>query len=283
MKNEREVPLLSILIPAYCYPKGVIRILEKVVHVDERELDILIFDDSPDDSVKETLVERGYINRVQYKKNEKSSGAIGNWNSLLERSKTDYRMLIHHDEFFEKKTDIEDLIHYLKKNETTKVFLLNCLLNTKVHFIGRLHFSLKISKLILGKLPEYLFKRNFIGPTACLVISKEVDLRFDEKLKWLVDVDFYYRVFQKIGKDFIKFLPIFMRSEGRRDESISSSIKHEVEMIRKREIDYLSTKYSKKIIWLNEENNIKRLIEIFVWACLKLYSYVFRLKTLKVR
>lgn len=76
----------------------------------------------------------------------------------------------------------------------------------------------KIREYILKHVPSLLYFYNFIGPVSCLCFSKELITTFNEELVWLVDVDFYYRLFLKSNKKFlivvISFGP-FMVIKGR--------------------------------------------------------------------
>ena len=42
--------------------------------------------------------------------------------------------------------------------------------------------------------PWMFFLANPIGPTACVCVKREKCVPFDERLKWLVDDEWYYRL-----------------------------------------------------------------------------------------
>ena len=47
---------------------------------------------------------------------------------------------------------------------------------------------------------------NIIGPPTALIISKKIKSLYSYNFKWLVDVEYYYRIFNKINLDKIKLI-----------------------------------------------------------------------------
>lgn len=81
----------------------------------------------------------------------------------------------------------------------------------------------KIREYILKHVPSLLYFYNFIGPVSCLCFSKELITTFNEELVWLVDVDFYYRLFLKSNKK-ISYCSNIVRSIHGHKGQISQNI-----------------------------------------------------------
>jgi hypothetical protein len=51
-----------------------------------------------------------------------------------------------------------------------------------------------LTKKFFCKHPEWLFLQNAIGPTACVAFKRNQLQPFNPDLKWLVDIEWYYRL-----------------------------------------------------------------------------------------
>src|SRR5216684_1976955 len=80
-ESAARVPVVSILIPAYNYVAGVVRILRPLLAERRRDLEILVHDDSNNDlvecAVAEMKAEHPYL---YYVRNSPRRGAVDNWN-----------------------------------------------------------------------------------------------------------------------------------------------------------------------------------------------------------
>lgn len=233
---------LSILIPAYNFPNGIRRILENLEY--HSEVEIVIFDNS-DNFINLQLIDRFKIkfnNQIIYK-NFKPTNPVQNWNNLIKYSNGNFYILLHHDELFLLNTTMSNFISYLKTTENS-LLIFKCILIKK---FSKLHFPVFLSKFLIIKFPIYILKRNFLGPTACLVIKKEVFGEFyDENLKWLVDVDFYYRLFlnKNLKFEFINLANIYSFQDN--TDSITNKVKINFNSILKNETKFIIKKYNFK-------------------------------------
>src|SRR2546423_12636792 len=92
-------PLISICIPSYNEPELLERALLSIINQDYKNVEVIISDDTPDESVKKIIPE--YSNRLQlsYYQNLPSLGSPKNWNAALNKGKGEYLMLLHHDDW----------------------------------------------------------------------------------------------------------------------------------------------------------------------------------------
>ena len=246
---------LSILIPAYDYLEGVQKILSSVLSHTTTELEVIVSDDSSKDEIRCLVDEYSAVfpGTLIYRRNQPPLGAVHNWNSLLEMATGEYAMLLHHDEYPINNNFIQDAIdrinHYAKYID---VFVLDCILVSEDRRTVRPHLPNFIRRFVLTDHPSYLFKRNLLGPTSCLIVRRALYPRFDVSIHWLVDVDVYFQLRIATARwIFCNDLKICSML-GRKD-SITASIKNGLCELDKRERKYLKLKYPNVHIWLSPD------------------------------
>lgn len=245
-------PLLSVLVPAYCYAEGLERIIAGLTLFPSQKVEIIIFDDSPNCEIEKIACEYAgqSISTIVYQRNLPPLGAIDNWNALLDAARGDFCLLMHHDEFPIGDNFIRDLINELSCSTDSDVLLIDCLLFNPMNGLYRRHLPMWMRSFVINNFPSFLFRRNVIGPTSALVIPRVLYPRYNNKLRWLVDVDLYFRVFKSPHK--LKSLKsIKIGSVLNRSDSITAKLGSEIKGIKRREYSYLNDLYSKSSIWLS--------------------------------
>jgi hypothetical protein len=193
----------TVFIPAYNQVELVEGCIRSVLSCFVGSISIL--DDSDRRGVAEAVAEIGqlrsgaelsYQPRLQplQRKNH-----ISNWNRYLElkNSSSSYLNLRHHDDYL-----IPDLSRGLNaelNDEGGPMLIIHPvlvpILKIKRLTIARYHSPPCLQRLLLRYFPaELLTLVNYIGPTACVWIKEELaELApgFDERLKWLVDCNWY--------------------------------------------------------------------------------------------
>ena len=242
-------PILSILIPAYNYALGVRRIVVPLLSEGRSDIEILVHDDSSDDSVEEAIRELiGSHTCLRYVRNSPALGAVRNWNSLLQNARGKYVILIHHDDFPLSDTFTSDLLGELESHDWPDALILSCLAYDVAHrkvkpcvcnllrqFIGRHH-------------PAYLFRRNVIGPPSVLVVRRDLFEGYDPALKWLVDMEAYFR-FLTAQTRRLAFNPLMIVSSTNLPNAISTTIRSGVKEITETEFAYLEAKFPQRCCW----------------------------------
>lgn len=269
--------LLSILIPSYHYPDGVQNILNSLLITPSDQLEIIIGDDSTDDSVENIVsdIQLDHAGLVNYIHHSPPLGAVNNWNSLLNKASGKYILLMHHDEFPLGKDWINKLLLQLQSNDCPDIILMPCLLFSVFNKRVRIHLPQFIQILTLRYIPSYLFRRNVIGPVSCLVIRRKIYPRFDKQLQWLVDVDLFYRLFSQ-GASFEISKNLRVASLYDRVNSITVSLSDGISHLQKVETTYLNQKYPQGLIWLTPEAHRRIfLIETFLWGVFRVIYMVY--------
>lgn len=271
MTLARSNPLLSVLIPAYRYPTGVRRILAALGPSVPPGLELVISDDSPDDSVQREV--ESWRERTggscRYRRNCPALGAVSNWNTLLEEASGEYCWLLHHDEYPLGANFLPSLLGLLSGAAAQDVVLLDCILFDPADRRIRRHVAQWLRAHIARKHPGYLLRRNVIGPVSALVVRRRLFPRFDIRLKWLVDVDAYVALFA--GKPTLWAGPGLQLGSilGRRD-SITAGLGQRVRQIAEEEKAYLREKWPFAEQWLGRAglDLVSRLEPVF-WAAFR--------------
>ena len=236
--------ILSLLIPAYEYAFGVKRILDRLqesnIYVIKENIEIIISDDSKSDKVKDIVNKHSlkHLLDIKYSKRYSSdNNAASNWNSLLDTAESEYILFMHHDEFPYETNFFNSLIDKISKNNSIDIFFLRCnvLLAKNLY---RPHLPLILKKIYFLS-AEGIFLRNTVGSPSCAVIKRHKCPKFDERFKWIVDLDWYYRLLKtkSIKYKFINLNYISVR----RDESISNKMKSNVSDINIKERNILKS------------------------------------------
>ena len=191
---------ISICIPAYKRVKYLERLLESIIIQTYKDFEIIISDDSDDDSVEKFIKAYEGTLFIKYYKNEKSLGTPVNWNFAISKAKGEWIKLMHDDDWF---STAESLEIFVRNIHTNHKFIFSAYTN----FYEKENRELKISLTGTGKRsmvkdPDVLLLKNLVGPPSVTLLHHSITEQYDENLKWRVDSELYSRVL-KLNKDFI--------------------------------------------------------------------------------
>ena len=269
--STTNTPFLSILVPAYNYAEGVHRILTRLHPLPIGDCEIIIFDDSIDNGVDEVVRNRCEAtgSQVTYQHNYLPFGAAANWNALLDAAQGEYCLLLHHDEFPLMDDFISNVIQALCNDRALDVLILDCILISPSNGCNRRHLPMWLRALVVNQFPQYLFRRNVIGPTSTLVVRRTLFPRFDTRLRWYIDVDLYVRLF-KVAKK-IRLCPeVKIGSIMGRAESITAGLQSSMPQIVREERTYLRDVHQATCLWLEPLQyrlRLRSMILIFETIC----------------
>jgi glycosyltransferase involved in cell wall biosynthesis len=182
--------LVSICIPTYKQTEYLKKCLDSIIFQDFKNFELIISDDTPDDSVE--LFLKSYVLNLDYTyfRNNPSLGSPQNWNYAVSNAEGKYIKIMHHDDFFTKKDSLQLMVDAIEKQQASFLFCQTDVWDIKnnthrIHQISSKQFNLVKQK------PEFLFFKNTIGaPSVSLYINNKA-ICYDIEFKWLVDVDFY--------------------------------------------------------------------------------------------
>lgn len=183
--------MISIIVPSYKKIELLSNALNSIIKQQYSDYEIIIVDDTPDNSIEEYCKDLGY-SEVRYHHNNPPKGAIDNWNYGLSLAEGNKVILLHHDESFCN----DDYLYRLDKLLDNYDVVIS---NKKVIVASgfkKERFPNWIKRpFIFLKYP--LFAINVIGPCACVAFRKEIMQEFDNRMHWKVDIDWYYRILRK--------------------------------------------------------------------------------------
>lgn len=190
------MPFISICIPAYKHVDYLERLLNSISQQTFTDYEIVITDDSPDDSV-EILLHKFSFPNLYYYKNETPLGTPENWNEAIRKSGGSWIKIMHNDDWFATNDALQIFYDNIQQN-TEAVFFFSAFQNVEVS-TGKTEV-VKLSatdKFFLKTNPYHLLKKVYIGNPSCTLIKKDVNIFYDKRYKYIVDFDYYIRVIQQ--------------------------------------------------------------------------------------
>ena len=182
--------LVSICIPTYKQTEYLKKCLESILAQDFKDYELIISDDTPDDTIEQFLKTILKDISYSYTRNVPALGMPENWNSAIKKAEGKYIKIMHHDDFFTQQDSLSLMVEEIEKQQASFLFCQTDVWDVKNN-THRIH---KISEKQLSLLkikPEFLFFKNMIGaPSTSLCINNKA-FSYDKNFKWLVDIDFY--------------------------------------------------------------------------------------------
>lgn len=192
---------VSICIPAYKHVNFLRRCLDSVLEQDFQDFEVIITDDSPDDSL-EKLVQTYTDKRIHYFKNEKPLGSPANWNEGIIKAKGEYIKILHHDDWFSSPTSLHSYIELLDNNTNVDIAFSGCCNINEEDGKPKLHIAENSFIEKIRKHPEAVYLGNKFGAPSLCIFRNDRNYFFDLNLIWLVDTEFYIRVIKSKGFSF---------------------------------------------------------------------------------
>ncbi|MEO7209375.1 MAG: glycosyltransferase family 2 protein [Chitinophagaceae bacterium] len=191
-------PAISICIPAYKRVDSLKRLLDSITIQTYKDFEVIITDDSPDDSVQklaDTFKEKIHL---EYSKNNTTLGTPANWNACIDKASGEWIKIMHDDDWFANKKSLA--VFAGRINDNGKFIFCDYQSIDEENKVVKKSFISNSWKTRITDEPYTLYAKNMIGPPSATLIHKSIMESFDEKLKWLVDVDFYISVLSKEKK-----------------------------------------------------------------------------------
>lgn len=190
--NNQAIPFISVCIPAYQRTHYLERLLKSIAEQSFRDFEVILSDDSRDNSVEQLAKQYETKFILHYYKNDKALGTPANWNFSIKKARGEWIKLMHDDDWFASENALQ---HFAKATVSQTKFIFSAYTN----FFEKNQSSetVKLTNLwkqTIGKEPATLIAKNVIGPPSVTLIHKSVTEQYDERLKWRVDTDFYERI-----------------------------------------------------------------------------------------
>jgi glycosyltransferase involved in cell wall biosynthesis len=185
-----NIPLISLCIPTYKNPAYVERLLGSIVSQTYRDFEVVITDNSPDNSIE--IVAGNFTERlpVRYYRNEPAVNMGENFNRGLQKARGRWIKTMHDDDWFNVPDALEKFARVALKTDTKFIF---CAYRD-VYFPGgkvKEETLLGWKKEMLEEDPLNLFFRNVIGHPSTVMHINDPELLYDPTFNWVIDIDFY--------------------------------------------------------------------------------------------
>lgn len=185
--------LISICIPAYKRVDFLERLLQSVAIQTFRNYEVVVTDDSPDDSVKKLCDQYQHVFPLKYFRNPSALGTPENWNEAIRLATGKWIKLIHDDDWLVNEHSLQQFVNAINNHPHAAFFFCayrNNWLNSGQQqdvFVN----SYRYKQLL--KQPATLFSGNVVGPPSVVIHLNDKQFFYDNKIKWVVDIEFYIR------------------------------------------------------------------------------------------
>lgn len=188
--------LISICIPAYHSGEKLDRLLSSIQAQTFTNYEIIVSDDSRDNSIELLIQEKYQHLPVRYYHNEQALGTPANWNHAVEKTTGDWIKIMHHDDWFRHDYSLQRFADTVNENPDA-AFIFSAFRNVYLDKGTTEEFFCSKYEIFLLHIGYLNLFKTFIGNPSCtLVSSKCKPYSYDKKFKWLIDFDFYTSLFK---------------------------------------------------------------------------------------
>ena len=183
--------LVSICIPAFNQTGFLKRTLDSIGNQDYRNFEVVLSDDSSTYEVAALAEHYKGMFPVKYVRNASPLGPPANWNHAIDISSGELIIVMHHDDWFSESGSLRKFVEAVNVSGAGFAFCISEILNVST---GAITHNIPPPSFLnaLGKDPRVLFNNNRIGAPSAVIFKKNT-LRFDDRMKYVVDIDFYIR------------------------------------------------------------------------------------------
>ncbi|MFT3675476.1 MAG: glycosyltransferase [Chitinophagaceae bacterium] len=197
---EVKPPYISICIPAYRNVMHLQRLLASVATQTFTDYEIVITDDSPDDSVKELVTSFAFTRPVRYVKNLVSLGSPENWNESIRQAAGIWIKLMHNDDWLASPDALDIFVKTAAQHPSVRFFF-SAFCNITESNGHRQEVRCNTwDRIFMRVSPLHLFKRVYVGNPSCTFIRNDIGLLYDRRLKFVVDFEYYIRCIRQEKK-----------------------------------------------------------------------------------
>ena len=191
------MPRLSICLPTYYQVDFLRETLLSIQAQDFNDYELIISDDSPDDTVTQLIASFDFKGRLRYHRNPIPLGSPENWNEAVRRAKGDYIKVLHHDDKLYHPGALSAFVRLLDEHPEANFAFGASRVDDIISGKNRVHRPTKEQLMTLSAMPEKLFFGNVIGSPSATIYRNGLGMEYDRRMKWLGDIDFYIRILQQ--------------------------------------------------------------------------------------
>jgi glycosyltransferase involved in cell wall biosynthesis len=192
-----KIPFFSIAIPTYGYNGNGVEFLEHSLKILSeqtfKDFEVIISDHSIDNTIKEVCLKWDNILDIKYYLNENGRGIISpNINNAMRNCNGEWIKVLFQDDFLYDKFSLENQNRFIES-----ISNLSWLMTTFYHSNDGFTFY-RFYEPVWNDL--IWTGNNTMGCPSGLTLKNKDLIFFDEGLNWLMDCDYYYRMFLKYGE-----------------------------------------------------------------------------------
>lgn len=251
---------VSVCIPAYKNPAFLRRALDSLVLQQMEGWELVITDDSPDDSVRQVVDEYSQCLPIRYFKNTPAHGMPANWNTAYDKCQGEYIKILHDDDWLEGPLALQKMAAALDAQPDAD--LVFSAYRNQYLATGRTEdvYCSAFYQKLLQEDPVNLFQTNFIGPPSVIMHRNKPAYRYDVQTRWVVDINFYMEVLAHTPR--FVYIDEVLVNVGIGEEQITQDCfrNREVEvpenfyLLQKRGVKALNNIYVYDFFWRNMRN-----------------------------
>ena len=185
------MPKVSICIPTYKQVEHLRKTLNSVLEQSFTDYELIVSDDSIDDSVQNLLREFDFKGKLKFFKNDSPLGSPANWNFSIKQATGEYVKILHHDDYFTSSESLKKYVKLLDNNPKASFAFSGTEIDLITLNAKKIHKCSNRKLIEISKTPDILFFSNYIGAPSATIFRNNNNIFFDEYLKWLVDIDWY--------------------------------------------------------------------------------------------
>ena len=191
-----SVPFISICIPTYKNVDYLQRLLQSIIIQTFNDYEIVVTDNSPDNSVEQLVKEYEKKLPIRYYKNHPPTNMGENFNRVIQKGNGTWIKMMHDDDWFASPGSLQKFAEAAQK--TSKQFIFSACNNIySPSGKEQNEFLNPQKKEMLEEDPMNLFYLNVIGHPSTIMHRKDDAVLYDPQFSWVVDVDFYMRYLLK--------------------------------------------------------------------------------------
>jgi glycosyltransferase involved in cell wall biosynthesis len=198
IKELPNKPFFSIAIPSYemkgCGEEFLNFSFSKLSRQTFKNFEVIISDHSKDDLIKDLCKKWKDNLDIKYFKNEyKVGGSSPNINNAIKNSNGEWIKLLWQDDFLFSDNSLELIKEHIENNSDIEWIATACEHSNDGVVMYRPFYPYWTSDIHLGN-------NRISSPSVITIKNTEDKLYFDEDLIWLMDVEYYKRMYEKYGE-----------------------------------------------------------------------------------
>ncbi|MBK7345374.1 MAG: glycosyltransferase family 2 protein [Chitinophagaceae bacterium] len=212
-------PFISICIPAYKRVDYLKRLLLSIRQQTYSNFEVIITDDSDDESVEKLIKECNIKQTVSYCRNSPALGTPANWNLALSKAKGEWIKIMHDDDWFSENESLEYFAKAVLSHNDRFIFsgyINYYFTEEKKEIISPSYIRLSL----IRRDPYSLLSQNIIGPPSVTLLKNDKHFYYDTNIKWLVDIDYYI---QRLKQQKIFYIKKTLINVGIGDDQVTAS------------------------------------------------------------